>query len=221
MEVSMTEEKVMRRRPQQARSQQRVDDLLNTAESVFAEIGYEAATTNLIAARAGISIGSLYQFFPNKEALLDGIAERYITNMRTQLDAAFAPETISDMPITTIISQFIDGLIAFKAAHSGFDTVFMSSSIPVQQSLAVQKMHEEIISQVDALLASRFPDLSAERRRVGASIGVAIVKGLMPLAEAPDGLPTAQVLLEAKTAVLAYLRSFLLREGHPLPPDLT
>jgi len=217
----MTEETTLRRKPKQARSQQRVDHLLNTAESVFAEIGYEAATTNLIAARAGVPIGSLYQFFPNKEALLNGIVERYITNMGAQLDAALALEIVRDAPITAIIGQLVDGLTAFKAAHAGFDTVFMNSSAPMQQSLAVQQMHAEIVGRVDTLLAICFPNLNPERRRIGAVVGVAIVKGVTPLAAPPDNLPSEQVLTEAKAAVLAYLRSFLLRNGHPLPPELT
>jgi len=194
--------------------------LLNTAESLFAEMGYEAATTNLIAARAGMSIGSLYQFFPNKEAILDGLVESYIANMRAQLDATLAPEIVRDMPITAIVSQLIDGITAFKASHAGFDMIFTSSSVPVQQSIAVQRMHEEIVGRVDALLAGRFPGLDPQRRRIGAVVGVAIVKGLTPLAGPPDNLPAAQVLVEAKGAVLAYLRSFLLRESHPLPPEL-
>lgn len=67
----------MRRKPQQARGQRRVNTILDAASQVFSELGYEAATTNIIAIRANTSIGSLYQFFPNKEAILSAIATRY------------------------------------------------------------------------------------------------------------------------------------------------
>ena len=55
-----------RRIPIQERGEQRVTELLEAAAAIFAEVGYEAATMRDIAGRAGASIGSLYQFFPNK-----------------------------------------------------------------------------------------------------------------------------------------------------------
>jgi AcrR family transcriptional regulator len=58
----------------QARGQRRIDQLLDVAARVFAEVGFEAATTNGIAARAGVSPGSLYQFFPNKDAMAEALA---------------------------------------------------------------------------------------------------------------------------------------------------
>jgi DNA-binding transcriptional regulator YbjK len=60
----------VRPHPQQSRSSNRVDRLLEAAAEVIAEIGYESATTNAIAERAGVSIGSLYRYFPDKQAIL-------------------------------------------------------------------------------------------------------------------------------------------------------
>jgi AcrR family transcriptional regulator len=216
----MTEETAVRRRPKQARSQQRVNHLLDTAAAVFAETGYEAATTNQIAARAQVPIGSLYQFFPNKQAILDALVERYIADLGDKLDSLFSLEAASVLPVTAIIGQIVDGLAAFDRAHAGFHAIFIGSSTTLQQSVAAHGMHTEIIHRADALLALRFPTLQPNRRWVGASAGVAIVKGMMPLAEPLYGLPHEQMLVELKSALLAYLRSFLLREGVPLPEEL-
>ena len=68
----------VRKLPKQARSQQRVDTILDTAAQLFEEVGYESATTNEIALRAGVPIGSLYQFFTNKDAILNALVERYV-----------------------------------------------------------------------------------------------------------------------------------------------
>ncbi|MET0226274.1 MAG: TetR/AcrR family transcriptional regulator [Dokdonella sp.] len=65
------------RAPQRERGRQRVADLLEAASTVFAEKGYAAATMTEIAARADAPIGSLYQFFPNKELLGDALMRRY------------------------------------------------------------------------------------------------------------------------------------------------
>lgn len=62
-------------RRRQRRGEQRMETLLRAAEVVFAEVGYNRATTNLIAARASVSPGTLYQFYRNKEALAEAFSE--------------------------------------------------------------------------------------------------------------------------------------------------
>lgn len=67
----------MRRQPRQARSQQRVNRILDIAEQLFIAEGYDSTTTNAIASQAKVPIGSLYQFFPDKSAILQALAVRY------------------------------------------------------------------------------------------------------------------------------------------------
>lgn len=215
----MTEENSIRRKPKQARSQQRVDHLIDTAAALFAEKGYDAVTTNAIAERAGMSIGSLYQFFPNKEAILDGLAERYVQDMRGQMGQIFSDQ-MSSVALPGLINDLIDGLDTFNVSHAGFEVIFLSSSLSLQASSAVTDLHREMAGAVDGMLAVRFPALNPERRRLAASVSVGIVKGLMPLAQPPDNLPAPQILAEVKATLLAYIRSLLVREGHTLPPDL-
>src|SRR5690242_3376512 len=65
-----------RRKPQRERSQATHDAIVEAAASLFAQTGLRAATTNRIAQRAGVSVGSLYQYFPSKHALLIALYER-------------------------------------------------------------------------------------------------------------------------------------------------
>src|SRR5258707_5795593 len=65
----MGENQERRQARRQKRGVLRVEEILHAAGALFAEVGYDKVTTNLIAARAGISRGSLYQFFPDKEAI--------------------------------------------------------------------------------------------------------------------------------------------------------
>ncbi len=67
-----------RKLPRQRRSAETVDRLLDAAARIFDERGYRATTTNHVAEAASVSIGSLYQYFPNKDALLVALAERHI-----------------------------------------------------------------------------------------------------------------------------------------------
>src|SRR4051812_6959010 len=72
----------LRRRPQQTRGEHRINTILDAAATVFYEVGYAAATTNLIAKHAHTAIGSLYDFFPNKEAIAQRLFERYLSDLR-------------------------------------------------------------------------------------------------------------------------------------------
>jgi AcrR family transcriptional regulator len=79
-----------RKSPSQARSHTTVDALLEATAQLLEEQGYARLSTNHVARRAGVSIGSLYQYFPNKEALCHALAERhfqrYAARYREQLD---------------------------------------------------------------------------------------------------------------------------------------
>ncbi len=75
------------RAPQRKRGELRVAALQDAALAVFAEKGFEAATMTQIAARAGAPIGSLYQFFPNKDVLADALIDRYAGQLGDALDA--------------------------------------------------------------------------------------------------------------------------------------
>src|ERR1700733_11723420 len=78
---------VQRRVPRQERGERRVAGLLEAAEAVIAETGYEAATMSAIAGRAGAAIGSLYQFFPNKACITQALRTEYAK----QFDNLYAP----------------------------------------------------------------------------------------------------------------------------------
>jgi AcrR family transcriptional regulator len=67
-----------RKSPRQRRSRDTVERILDAAARIFDERGYRGTTTNHVAALAGVSVGSLYQYFPNKDAILVALAERHL-----------------------------------------------------------------------------------------------------------------------------------------------
>ncbi len=73
-----TERLSPRKRPRQQRARLTVEAILEAAAQVFESEGYAVGTTNRIAERAGVSIGSLYQYFPNKDAILVALVERHV-----------------------------------------------------------------------------------------------------------------------------------------------
>ena len=76
-----------RKSPSQERSRQTVERILDAGARIFHEQGYAGTTTNDIADEAGLSIGSLYQYFPNKDALLAALTKRHITTTTSSLAA--------------------------------------------------------------------------------------------------------------------------------------
>jgi len=79
---------VPRKAPRQARSRATVDAILDAAARVLIERGYAGTSTNAVAEVAGVSVGSLYQYFPNKDSLITALHERHSRQMSALLDAA-------------------------------------------------------------------------------------------------------------------------------------
>ncbi len=96
-----------RKRPRQRRSIETVERILEAAARLFDEVGYAATTTNRIADVAGISIGSLYQYFPNKDALLVALADRHVADAATRLGAVAAALRIEDPPLEVVVGTFV------------------------------------------------------------------------------------------------------------------
>ena len=100
--------------PAQRRGERRIDDLLRAAVEEFAAVGYEAATMSSIARRAAAPIGSLYQFFPKKEAVARGLRTRQVEDVQRALEGL----------TTTDVREFVDGfvtlMVAFVEGHPAF-----------------------------------------------------------------------------------------------------
>ena len=78
----------VRKSPRQERSKVMVEAILEAASQVFAELGYARATTNKIAERAGVSVGSLYQYFPNKDSLMASLHKEHQTKIHGVIEKA-------------------------------------------------------------------------------------------------------------------------------------
>ncbi len=193
----------MRRVPQRMRGRQRVETILAAAAAVFAEQGYEAATTNEIAARAATSIGSLYQFFPNKEALLQALIAQHREELRTLFANLLSPDHIT-LPTAEFVDQVMDALADFGASHLGFKQFFLDPPASPGLAKMVADLDNEILTRVDEGFALRFPNLSPENRRLHGSIAITMIKSLLSLA-ASNTAPHAKVLAEVKVVLSNYL----------------
>jgi AcrR family transcriptional regulator len=194
----------LRRAPKQERGQRRIARILEAAAEEFARVGFDAATTNAIARRAKTSVGSLYQFFPNKEAILAALTEHYLGEIRAMHEVVLS-EKAARLPLPVFCDQLVERLAEFHATHPGFLSLLYGSPTSAHLAAAADRLQRECVGGAEACIAARLPDLDPARRRLHATINVQVVKALLPLAEAagPDG--RALVLAEIKKLLMRYL----------------
>jgi len=156
-----------RKLPRQARSKATVDAIIAASAQVLVAHGYEGATTARVAERAGVSIGSLYQYFPNKEALIAALIERHageiVSTMQRALDEC-ANGTLQD-GIRAIIQAGADAHCIHPALHK-----ILTEQVPRVGKLAtamntarqIAKMIERFLrAHADELNPARDPALAA------------------------------------------------------------
>ena len=98
-----------RKSPSQQRSQLTVAALLKATAHILVKEGYESASTNRIAAAAGVSIGSLYQYFPSKEALVAAVVDRHMQEMLELLRAAV--DRVREQPVEAATRELVKVMI--------------------------------------------------------------------------------------------------------------
>jgi len=111
--------------PKRARGKRRVAALIDAGAELFAEKGYEATTMTEIAQRAGAAIGSLYQFFPSKEALAEALFNRYAE--RAAASFARVEELAPGRPARELADLLIDYKLALRTDRDA--TIALSSSV--------------------------------------------------------------------------------------------
>jgi AcrR family transcriptional regulator len=114
----------MRKAPQQARSRATIEAVLDAAARILGERGWMGLTTNAAAEVAGVSIGSLYQYFPNKLALVEAVRRRHFDEVLAVLRAA------ADNKVTRgrRIEALVDGMIAVHSRYPAAHRVLLEES---------------------------------------------------------------------------------------------
>ena len=174
---------LLRRVPQQDRGQRRVDRILDAAAEVIAEVGVDGASTNAIAARAQTSVGSLYQFFPNKDAIVHALAARYVAEFERLKDRVMAPE-VADLPLDRMMRGIVEPIAAYCEANPAYRHVFAATNDFARgYSPEEARLHEAVVGRVEGLIARRCPWVDAARRRATARVQVETVHAVLFFAQ--------------------------------------
>ncbi|MCC6849220.1 MAG: TetR/AcrR family transcriptional regulator [Deltaproteobacteria bacterium] len=167
-----------RKRPRQARSQRTVDAIVKAAAQVFSRRGYAGTTTNHIAERAGVSIGSLYEYFPSKDALLAAIMEAHIAEAEAVLTRAAAEVAGRARDLGGTIRHLVRAMIALHARDRELHRVLFEEA-PLSRRLrqALREVEERIVGWVVGLLDAH-PEVRVADVPLAAAIVVRTVEAL-------------------------------------------
>jgi AcrR family transcriptional regulator len=167
-----------RKLPRQRRSRETVDAILEAGARVFAERGYQAGSTNRIAEAAGVSIGSLYEYFPNKEAILVALAERRLEQMVSEIETLLAASRESAESVESLLQRFVSAMLEVHERDPHLHRlVFAEAPHPPELHACVLQTEESLAHAVEALLRGR-PELSLPDPDTAAHLVVQTVEAL-------------------------------------------
>lgn len=147
----------MRKQPRQARSRRMVARIVDAGRAVLVEDGYDAFSTNRVAAAAGISPGSVYQYFPDKAAILDLVIEQYWTEVASRIAASLADRIGESGP--AMVRGAADALMSALEADRALLRV-VAEELPAARNRARRTALEQRVRElVLAYLAGR-PEIS-------------------------------------------------------------
>jgi AcrR family transcriptional regulator len=188
-----------RRVPVQDRAERRVANLLSHAEAVIARVGYEAATMTEIAARAKTSIGSIYQYFPNKEAITVALFRKY----GSQLVARWTTLEMETRHLDSeaLAAAIIDQFFSFANEQPAFFPI-LSAPVAVTPDPAVK---QRMRGQFAALFVTRNPGLSRDEAIQVAAVTLQTIKSLINLCSEVRPRDRPRIVAEHKVLLAAYL----------------
>ena len=156
----------------QERGQRRIAAILDAAAALFTSRGVEGTTMSAIAAQSETSIGSLYQFFPNREALVEALAEQYLADWQRM-----RADTTRSRPrgLRASIDAGIDARVKLHLEHAALSRLLETNTSTAR---AIHELETELGSAV-AFLSSYGPDVDEETLRRYARMVNAMVNGVM------------------------------------------
>ena len=192
-----------RKQPKQERSLATVEAILSATTHILTENGYDQLTTNRVAERAGVSIGSLYQYFPNKKALIFALAEHHANEM-VQL-AQHHLEELSDRTIPEVLRQIVKAALAAHAVNPKLHRVLHEQ---ISHSEVIQRLDEAKTERLLRLfLSQRSDQLQPKNLELAVFMVERTIRGLIhgAMIDRPELLKTEEFEQELMRMLLAYL----------------
>jgi AcrR family transcriptional regulator len=193
-----------RRRPTQERSQKKFDELLRVARRLLIDVGFESFTCEEVAHRAGLPIGTLYQFFANKYVIVCELDRQDAVDVREEVRELTAQLPTLEWP--ALVDQVVDRMAAMWVADPSRRAVWHAvQSTPATRATATV-IERDLAASVARTLAPLTPGTARERRTIVAEVLVHVVYSMLNFS-VRDGQEHAEAVTELKRLLGAYLHA--------------
>jgi AcrR family transcriptional regulator len=200
-------------RKRQERGARRVEEIVTAAATLFAQRGFDGTSMNAIAKAAGLTIGSLYQYFPSRDAIVDAVAEAYLAAWRAEKDAALA--LIESLSLHEFVRSGVLSLFDFHTKHAGVKAFLDADP---QRAASIRTIHEEV-AVFAPVVARYFPDRTYEELARVVFVVSSIIRGSAAALPAADALgKRAEFVDDITLAAEQYIRARLGTPVEPPPP---
>lgn len=193
----------MRKEPRQERSRDTVEAIMQATAHILGRRGWDGLTTNEVAEVAGVSIGSLYQYFPNKLALIEAVRRRHFHDVLAALQAADG----AGSSLAQRIEGVVQGMISLHSRYPAVHHVLLEEAPRSRVSRAAHDAFEaEYLSRYDALISATEPARSFACRDTAAQVLSAAIAGVVHDAARRGNLASPALEQELIDLVSSYLR---------------
>jgi AcrR family transcriptional regulator len=194
-----------RKQPQQARSRITVEALLEATAQVLTAVGYDELTTARIAERAGVSIGTLYQYVPGKDALVAALVRDHLEREAAALTQAFGEA--HTLPLADAVERLVRAYVGVSATDPARTAALIAASPHVGWDEGIGAVAAQAVEAVQALLEARPEQTAARDARTAAFVVATSVHALVQraAAERPGALASGRIAQEAAVLARCYL----------------
>jgi AcrR family transcriptional regulator len=198
-----------RRLPTQDRSRWRVEHVLDTAASMIDLIGPDTITTGMIARAAGVSIGWLYDFFPNRESIFDAIVTRSLDKVTPIAEAVHDSRPHDDW--RGVLGAVVEALFDFYQVEPGFRVLWFSR---FQSTAMIEVNRQHDLADATAAyqrLSRQGLDLVGVNPELALHMVIGIIDKGLDLAFRIDPAGDRDIVDETVVAAVAYLERYAVR----------
>jgi AcrR family transcriptional regulator len=151
--MSTSKQRALVPRKRQERGARRIEAIVAAAAELFAARGIDGTSMNAIAKASGLGIGSLYQYFPSRDAIVDAVAERFVRDWDEHKQAVLA--SLQPMPLRDLLHRAVVDLFDYYARQAGLKAMLDADP---RRAASIRAVHEEVGIFVP-VFAQYYPDV--------------------------------------------------------------
>ncbi|MDT0201918.1 TetR/AcrR family transcriptional regulator [Nocardioides sp. AE5] len=177
-----------RNAPVQSRSKETVERILDATARILEQRGYGGLTTNHVAAEAGVSVGSLYRWFADKQSLVEALRQR--TNDRILAELSAAMVATAPLPSREAVGAVVNALVEQLREHAAVVGALLRESPMGTHQNVLPDVEQRLAGYVRVFVLQHAPELGDSERetRIHLAMGITLAACMRAVFDCPDGV---------------------------------